>query len=71
MPNNKDIRFLRFGEAKKSTFEMSKEELKQVSSEILTRAKEKAFSRGLPIFYGKNEKVFAEYSTGKVEEVKS
>jgi hypothetical protein len=45
MPDNFDNLFLRFGGAKKSTFDMSKEELKQVSSEILLKAKEKPFPK--------------------------
>jgi hypothetical protein len=65
-----NTRFLRFGGAKKSTFEMSPDELEQVSIDILNRAKEKAFSRGLAIYYGRNDTVFAEYADGKILEVK-
>ena len=61
---------LRYGGAKKSSFEMSHEELKQAAESIVRRAKEKAFSRGLPIYYGKGRKVFAEYADGRIEEVK-
>ena len=39
---------LRFGGAKKSSFDMSNEELKQAAGFILKRAKEKAFYKGLP-----------------------
>jgi hypothetical protein len=70
MPDNDNTRFLRFGQTKKSTFEMSAEELKRVSAEILNRAKEKAFSRGLAIYYSRNDKVFAEYADGKILEVR-
>lgn len=60
---------LRFGGAKKSSFEMTKDELIQAAASILRRAKEKAFSKGLPIYYSKEGKVYAEYPNGHVEEV--
>ncbi len=49
--------YLRYGGAKKSSFEMTAEELGQAAISILRRAKEKAFSRGLPIYFGKEGKV--------------
>ena len=61
--------YLRYGLAKKSSFEMTKEELEQAAESILRRAKEKAFSKGLPICYGRNGKVLAEYPDGHIEEV--
>ena len=63
--------YLRYGGAKKSSFEMTIEELEQASISILRRAKEKAFSRGLPIYFSKEGKVFAEYADGHIEEVKN
>jgi hypothetical protein len=60
---------LRYGGAEKSTFEMSKDELEKVAISILRRAKEKAFSKGLPIYFGKDEKVYAEYPDGNIVEV--
>lgn len=63
--------YLRYGGAKKSSFEMTTEELEQAAISILRRAKEKAFSRGLPIYFGKEGKVFAEYADGHIEEVKN
>jgi hypothetical protein len=62
--------FLRYGGAKKSSFEMTKEELEEAAASILRRAKEKAFSKGLPIYFSKEEKVFAEYLDRHIEEVK-
>lgn len=62
--------FLRYGGAKKSSFEMSKEELEQAAASILRRAKEKAFSKGLPIYFSKEGKVFAEHPDGHIDEVK-
>jgi hypothetical protein len=50
---------------------MTTEELEQASVSILRRAKEKAFSRGLPIYFGKEGKVFAEYADARIEEVKN
>ena len=58
-----------FWRGKKSTFEISSEELKQVSAEILDRAKEKAFSREFAIYYSRSDKVFAEYADDKVLKV--
>jgi len=61
---------VRFGGAKKSSFEMNEEELKQAAGSILKRAKEKAFYKGLPIYYAHNGALVAEYADGKVEVVK-
>ena len=62
--------YLRYGGAKKSTFDMSSEELEQAAQSILRRAKEKAFSKGLPIYFSKDGKVMAEYADGRIEVVK-
>jgi hypothetical protein len=62
--------FLRFGGAIKPTFEMSQEELEQAALSILRRAKEKAFSKGLPIYFSKDDVLMAEYSNGRIEAVK-
>ena len=59
---------LRYGGAKKSSFEMNKEELEQVAISIVGRAKETAFSKGLPIYFSKGNKVFAEYPDGHIEQ---
>lgn len=63
--------FLRYGGAEKLTSEMTKDELDQVSASILKRAKEKAFSKGRPIIFGEGGKVFAEWSDGRIEEIKA
>jgi len=60
---------LRYGGAKRSTFEMNETELKEAAESIVRRAKEKAFSRGLPIYYGIGDKVFAEYPDGRIQEI--
>jgi hypothetical protein len=60
---------LRYGGANKSSFEMNEEELESVAISILRRAKEKAFSKGLPIYFSENEKVYAEYPDGNIVEV--
>ena len=62
--------YLRYGGAAKSTSEMNQEELEEMAEEILKRAKEKAFSRGRPIIYGKEGKVYREWQNGRVEVVK-
>ena len=61
---------LRFGGAKKSSFDMSNEELKQAAGLILKRAKEKAFYKGLPVYYADEGTLMAEYADGRVEIVK-
>ncbi|HEY2726742.1 MAG TPA: hypothetical protein VGI61_06190 [Parafilimonas sp.] len=60
---------LRYGGAKKSSFEMNEEELEQAATSILRRAKEKAFFKGLPIYFSKDGKVYAEYPDGNIMEV--
>ena len=60
---------LRYGGAEKSSFEMNAEELEKAATSILRRAKEKAFSKGLPIYFNKNGKVYAEYPDGSITEV--
>lgn len=60
---------LRYGGAKKSSFEMTEKELEEAAISILRRAKEKAFSKGLPIFFSQHDKVYAEYPDGRIEEV--
>jgi hypothetical protein len=60
---------LRYGGAEKSIFEMNDEELQKTANSILRRAKEKAFSKGLPIYFGKDGKVYAEYPDGNIVEV--
>ena len=61
--------FLRYGGAKKSTFEMSSEELDQAALSILRRAKERSFSKGLPIYFSEGENTYAEYPNGHIEVV--
>ena len=63
-------KFLRFGGARKTTFEMSETELKWTAQSILERAKEKAFAKGLPIYYAVNHVIYAEYADGRKEIVK-
>lgn len=48
---------------------MNREELEQAAVSILRRAKEKAFSKGRAIYFGKGKKVYAEYADGHIEEV--
>ena len=61
---------LRFGGAKKSSFDMNNEELKQAAGFILKRAKEKAFYKGLPVYYSDGGILMAEYADGRIEVVK-
>ena len=61
---------VRFGGAKKSSFDMNNEELKQAAGFILKRAKEKAFYKGLPVYYAEGDALIAEYADGRIEVVK-
>jgi hypothetical protein len=69
MDVNETPLYLRFGGAPKSSFEMNEKELAEAASSILNRAREKAFSKGLPIFFSIGDKVFAEYPDGRIEEI--
>ncbi len=61
---------IRYGGASKSSFKMNTSELGQVASSILRRAREKAFYKGLPIYYIDKGKVMAEYPDGRIEVAK-
>lgn len=56
---------LLYGIAEKSYFDMTPEERQKASALALERAKEASFTRGLPIIYGENGLVIAEYIDGK------
>ncbi len=56
---------LLYGIAEKSYFDMTTEERKQAAVKVFERIKEAAFTRGLPIIYGKDGYVIAEYMDGK------
>jgi hypothetical protein len=53
-----------YGGAKVPFQLQNEEEKKHANLRIMERAKEKAFSRGLPIIWGKNGSVVAEYANG-------
>jgi len=61
---------LRYGGAAKPTTQMNAAELQQVAASVVRRAKEKAFYKGLPIYYVKENRLFAEYADGRKVEVK-
>jgi hypothetical protein len=61
---------IRYGGAIKSTFNMNATEIDQAASSIFRRAKEKAFYRGLPVYYIDKGKMVAEYSDGRIVVVK-
>jgi hypothetical protein len=58
---------LTYGGAEKSSFDMTPEEFSNAAKAILRRVKEKAFYKGLPIYYGKDGNVIAEYADGHTE----
>ncbi len=55
---------IRYGGAAKSSFNMNAIELDLAASSILRRAREKAFYKGLPIYYVDKGKLVAEYADG-------
>ena len=57
---------LNFGGAKKFVTDMTYEELEAASKSILRRAKEKAFSKGLPIYYSRQRILMAGHPDGRV-----
>lgn len=61
---------VRYGGAKKSIFEMDNDELQKTAESIVRRAKEQAFSRGLPIYFSKGGVLMAEFPDGRIETVK-
>jgi hypothetical protein len=62
---------LRYGGASKSSFKMNSNELVEAASSILKRAKEKAFYKGLPIYYVENGRIMAEHANGRKEVIKT
>jgi hypothetical protein len=62
---------LRYGGALKSSFKMNSNELSQAAASILRRAKEKAYYKGLPIYYIENGSIVAEHSSGRKVVVKT
>ena len=63
------IVLLNYGGSAKSTFDMSLPEFKKAADAIRNRAREKAFSKGLPVYVSRKGKVFAEYPDGSVNAV--
>lgn len=61
---------LRYGGANKSSFSMNASELEEAAASILRRAKEKAFYKGLPVYFTENSNVIAEYADGRKEVLK-
>jgi hypothetical protein len=56
---------LLYGIAEKSYFDMTSQEREVAAAKGLERAREAAFTRGLPIIYGENGYVIAEYADGR------
>lgn len=61
---------LRYGGANKSIFDMSAQELAEAGAAALRRAKEKAFYKGLPVYYSQKGQLYAEYPDGRIIQVK-
>ena len=57
---------LNYGGAKKFIAEMDAEELEAARQSIMRRAREKAFSKGLPVYYQLNGSLVAEYPDGRI-----
>lgn len=60
---------LNYGGAKKFIADMNEEELEEARQSIMRRVREKAFSKGLPIYYDLNGVSIAEYPDGRIEPV--
>jgi hypothetical protein len=71
MPDSTKPILLRYGGASKSSFEMTTEELEELAKSVLRRAKEKAFYRGLPIYYKDSGNIIAEFPDGRKQVIKS
>ncbi len=56
---------LLYGIAEKPYFEMTQAEKEEVAIKGFEKAKEASFTRGLPIIYGENGHVIAEYVDGR------
>jgi hypothetical protein len=59
-----------YGGAKKSAADMTAEEFNEAAKKSMERVRYNAFSHGLPIYYGMNGKIIAEYADGRKEIVK-
>jgi hypothetical protein len=58
---------LNYGGAKKFIAEMNAEELEKARQSIMQRAREKAFSKGLPVYYHHQGILVAEFPDGRIE----
>jgi hypothetical protein len=56
-----------YGGAKKSAADMTAEEFNEAAKRGMERVRYRAFSHGLPIYYGNKGKIIAEYSDGRKE----
>jgi hypothetical protein len=59
--------YLRYGGATKLISEMNNEELQQMREDISKKIREKNFSYGRPIIYGKDGIVYREWQDGTIE----
>lgn len=57
---------LNYGGAKKFVADMTPEEFEIARKSIVRRAREKAFSKGIPIYYSRQGKLLAEHPDGKI-----
>lgn len=66
--NNKPVLpvLLNYGGAKKFIAEMDAAELEEARKSIMRRAREKAFSKGLPVYYRQNGQLIAEFPDGRI-----
>ena len=58
---------LNYGGAQKFIADMDADELETARQSIMRRAREKAFSKGLPIYYRLNGSLVAEFPDGRIE----
>lgn len=58
---------LNYGGANKFIADMSANEIENARKSIMQRAREKAFFKGLPIYYKRNDELVAEFPDGRIE----
>ncbi len=69
--DSKEIKpvFETYGGSDKVSFDMNAREFATAAQNIVNRAREKAFSKGLPIYYKRNNNIIAEFADGRTETV--
>jgi len=62
-------RFIEYGKAKKPLSEFTEEDFKIVADNVYWRVRKRAWACGLPVYYGLDGRIVAEYAGGRKMEV--